>query len=294
LIYAFASTNTDAVNSPLVAGMLRANRYIDAVFTYSGRPGRRWIDYDFRDCLKDIPRNFIILPVVYSIDSAVFHRVTSLLETFNLPVRFPVPRPILEPGELSAVASGMLLHTSSRVTRYSALGVVCCHFGTRSSDYLYPYRDQVIRGLVRSGYVVVTLTGTDITDPRVVAIDVDRLTLNDTIELLRNLKNCDQNLFALSVNSVMWPVSAGLEIANLGIHIFHDDSVHQYVYPNIFVLTQHAYPRVSPGRLFLASEGTYKQRGSPTNTMVTDFDGELVLDCFTRMTEMVAATGGRL
>jgi len=69
----------------------------------SGTPGRRWIDYDFRDCLKDVPKNFVILPVIYDVDPLVFHRVTSVMETFNLPVRWPCPRPSWSQPDVPAV-----------------------------------------------------------------------------------------------------------------------------------------------------------------------------------------------
>ena len=64
-IWAFASTSTDAVNSPLVAQFLRANPMIDKVVLYRGRPRLIWSEYDFSDALKDIPKDFVVLPVLY-------------------------------------------------------------------------------------------------------------------------------------------------------------------------------------------------------------------------------------
>jgi hypothetical protein len=126
LIYAYFSTSADAVNSPLVADMLRSNRYIDAVCPYRGQPGGYWIDYDFSDCLKDIPKNFIILPMIYSTDPAVYHRVTSMLETFNLPVSLPVPPPIVEVSRLSTAASRVLADIRERAARNTSRSIVVC------------------------------------------------------------------------------------------------------------------------------------------------------------------------
>jgi hypothetical protein len=284
LIYAYFSAGADAVNSPLVADMLRSNRHIDAVFPYRGRPGRYWIDYDFSECLKDIPKNFIILPVIYSTDPAVYHRVTSLLETFNLPVRLPVPPPVVEVNGLSTAASRILADIRERAEWNSSRTIVVCHFGTRSSNYLYPHRDKLVSLLLSSGVLVVTFSPGDLTDPGLATVDVREISMNDTIELVRALQTGDQTVHALTVNSVMWPVSAALGIRNLGLHIFFDESVHQYLYPNIFIVTQHLYPRVSPGRVFLASDGDHEERNSDNGTTMTDFNPEFVFRCFEKMT----------
>ena len=84
----------------------------------------------------------------------------------------------------------------------------------------------------------------------------------------------------------MWPVSVGLGIANLGMHIFWDVCIHQYLYPNIFVITQHNYPRVSPSRLFLAPVGSFTETVSKSNTLFADFDPAFVLNCFRRFREV--------
>jgi hypothetical protein len=286
LIHAYASSSADTVNSPLVADMLRANRYIDAVFTYRGRRGRYWIHYDFSDCLKDIPKNFIILPVIYGVEPAAAHRVTSLYETFNLPVRLPVPVPLLESGELSAAASELLAQIVERARRNSAPAIVVCHFGTRSSNYLWPRRDELVALLLKSGHVVVNFSACALSDPGLVTVDVGAITPSDTIELLRALKAGDDSVHLVSVNSVMWPISVALGITNLGLHIFFDPSIHQYLYPNIFVVTQHVYPRVSPVRLFLAAAEDHVERAQDTGTAVTDFDPAFVFDCYTKMTAL--------
>ena len=287
LLYAYASTNADAVNSPVLADMLRANRFIDAVFTYQGKPGRTWIEYDFRVCLKDIPKSFLILPVIYDTNEAVFHRVSSLLETFRLPVRLPLPVPVLDITEPSAAASRILSDIRHCVARNSPPAVVFCHFGTRSSAYLYPHRDDLVRALARAGYVVVTFSQSDVSDSRVIGIDAGRITPNDTIGILRSIKDDGRNVYIISVNSVMWPISAGLGITNLGLHIFHDMSIHQYIYPNLFVVTQHFYTRLSPSRLFLAPNGRYAERPSSTGTILTDYNADYILECFSRMVDQV-------
>jgi hypothetical protein len=62
--------------------------------------------------------------------------------------------------------------------------------------------------------------------------------------------------------------------------------VHQYLYPNTFVVTQHLYPRVSPGRLFLATADQYRDRTPDGGPTLTDFNPEYVFDCFEKMTSL--------
>ena len=84
--------------SALLAGMLRGNPNIDRVFVYRGKARTFWKDYDFTDAAKDIPDNFLILPVLFNnTDRMVPHRTASLLQTFGLPQIWPVPRPMLYP-----------------------------------------------------------------------------------------------------------------------------------------------------------------------------------------------------
>lgn len=292
-IYAYAGATTDAVNSSLVTSLLRGNRYIDAVFTYRGRPRGHWLNYDFDDCLKEIPKNFVILPMVYGVEPDVVHRVTSLFETFQLPVRLPIPLPILESSALSPAGQDIAAELARRLAGGGARKVVCCHFGTRSSGYLYPDRDALVSQLLRAGHLVVTFSPTELDDPGLVAVDVAKITPGDTIELLRSLKADARNLCIISVNSVFWPISSGLGISNLGLHIFYDPAVHQYIYPNIFLLTQYVYPRVPASRVFLAQGEDATGRVSDRGLAVTDFDPTFVFDCFLRLAEIAGSGAAR-
>ena len=251
-IYAYASSHADSVNSPLVIQLLRTNPLISQVFSYRGRPRTIWTDYDFGDALKDIPADFAILPVIYDVDPLVFHRATSLMETFGLPVDLPIPPPIIYATEMSAAASLYLLAIRDRIKIASPNGVVCVHFGARSSGYEYPHASRLVGQLVRQGYVVISFSPTGVTDDNVVDVDVAAVSLTNSTEMLRVLRSEYSRLFVISVNSLMWPISAALGIPNLGLHTFWDPAIHQYLYPNIFVVTQHLYEHLPPSRCFLA------------------------------------------
>lgn len=285
-IYAYASSSNDWVNSSLVVHLLRVNPMIDKVFSYRGYPGVSWTSYDYRDALRSIPENFLALPVVYEERESIQHRETTILETFGLPVRLPVQGPRLYSGpELTDPAALLQAEIRRRMEASSAERVVCCHLGARSSGYAYPYVEQLVRGLLAEGCFVIHFGASGFEHDNLVDIDVTTITPHDTISLLRTLKDEAGSLCLVSVNSFLWPVSAGLGIRNLGLHVFWDESIHQYLYPNIFVISQYTYPRISPSRLFLAPGGSFQQTLSKHNTHLTDFDAAFVMHCFRRFIE---------
>lgn len=288
-IWAFVSSNLDAVNSPLVSQLLKINPLIQKVATYQGRPRHAWTEYDFRDALHAIPSDFAILPVVYDTDVGVLHRGTSMLETFGLPVELPVSLPIAYPAEMSATASSIAAAIKARLIDSPPRALVCTHFGARSSGYEYPYVARLVSLLLRKGFQVVSFTRTGLQNGALTEIDVSTITVPDSIEILRQLKACSPQTLMLSVNSLMWPVSAALDIPNLGLHAFKDYSVHQYLYPNTFIVTPQLYDKISPSRLFLAPEKTYEERTVPNApTTFTDYKPEFVADSLCSLLKLKA------
>lgn len=284
-IWAFASSNTDAVNSPLVANFLRTNPTIHKVVMYRGRPRRTWTEYDFSDALKNIPKDFVALPVVYDSHPGVVHRSTSLLETFRLSVELPVSRPIAYPSAMSDKAHDILSAILSQPGRDACRAVVCVHLGARSSGYDYPHAQRLVSRLLRQGHFVVSFSPVGIVHDNLIEIDVITISPTDSIEILRALRYQSPRLAMISVNSLMWPISAALDIPNLGLHIFWDASIHQYLYPNIFVMTRHFYRTVPATRMFLAAPADYQERlaGRGNSQQFTDYDPDFVATSFDRM-----------
>jgi Glycosyl transferases group 1 len=283
-IYAYASSTLDEVNSPLLAGMLRGNPNIDRVFVYRGKAKKFSKDYDFTDAAKDIPGNFLILPVLFNnTDRMVPHRTASLLQTFGLPQIWPVPRPVLYPEPLSEPAQAILRDVRRRVASRDVRGVVCCHFDVRSSGYVYPYAETLVRGLITAGYLVMSFSKLDIEDGGLHVVDVTTITPNDTAEILTALRAGPPPLLMVTVNSMMWAMSAGLDIPNLGLQTFHDTAMHQYTYPNISVITNRRYSQMLlPERLFVARSRSYSEEQSGTGLTFVNYRARFVLDCFKR------------
>ena len=289
-IWAYVSSHADSVNSPLVAHLLKVNPLIHRVSTYRGRPRAVWTEYDFSDALKDIPPDFAVLPVIYDTDAAVMHRGTSLLETFGLRVDLPIPVPIAYKAPISDAGQEILTSILDRYRSDRPRGVVCMHFGARSSGYDYPHAARLAWMLIQRGFQIVSFTPTALRNENLTEVDITKLNVTDSIELLRGLKSEIPHLTMLSVNSLMWPISAALGIPNLGLHIFCDPSIHQYLYPNIYVMTRHLYRSISPCRLFLAPTTSYEEREPPGGpTKFTDYKPEFVADSLETMFGLLEA-----
>jgi hypothetical protein len=81
---------------------------------------------------------------------------------------------------------------------------------------------------------------------------------------------------------VMWAISAGLGIRNLGLHTIYDEALHNYVYANTFVVSQHVYQSVPATRLMLAPPGSYRETPNPAGGTLTSYDPAFVVACFRR------------
>src|SRR6185437_12453045 len=144
------------------------------------RPRSVWTEYDIADALKDIPSDFAILPVIYDTDTSVLHRGTSLQETFGLRVELPVPVPIAYKTDLSTAGRETL---GSILAEYSAApsrGLICTHFGARSSGYNYPYAAQLVWILIQRGFRVVSFTPTGLSSEKLTEIDITTLNVTDS------------------------------------------------------------------------------------------------------------------
>ena len=286
-LYAYASTAQDQVNSPLIAAQLAANPSVTKTFRYQGRhvtdQGRIasfWKNYDHSDALKDVPEHFLVLPVLYDLDPIWPHRVTSVFDTFGLPPPWPVPVPLLYRQTLSDRGRVLLDGIRAAAHAFQARGIVCCHFDVRSSGYVYPNAAEMVRLLLDEGRFVISFSRLKLEAEGYLGIDISEISVADSIEILRALAAEPLPLHGISVNSVMWAITAGLGIRNLGLHTINDESLHQYVYANTFVVSQHVYRTVPATRLFVAPPGSYRETPNPAGGSLTSYDPVYVLDCF--------------
>ena len=259
-IKAYVSKNVDKYNSPLVAQFLGANSDIDEVVFYDGAPPRtgNWKNYDWSEAKSLIPDGYCVWPVFYDdADVDVPHRVCSVFDYFGLKREWPVPVPNLSVRvELSEHVSELVSRCLEKVAEGYKLCIL--HLDARSSGYDYFQKKTLIERLVGLGFYVVSFTPCDVSRGHCQVVDLSVFTLLDSVDFLAALRDASTvEVHLICVNSVFWPISSALNIKLLGLHIFHDPSVHQYWYPNIYLMTPFISPKIPASRKYMVGDDDY-------------------------------------
>lgn len=274
--YAYVGAQFDRNNSPIVGKLLAENPHFERVFYFNGtRHPFLWKNYDYTDALKNVPENFLVIPVYYDYGVHIAHRVASLFDTFNLPIPQDVPAPKMYfPQAVAPVVADYLAWV--RTQAKFAKGIVFLQLDSRGSNYVYPYMDTLAQGLIKQGYFVMSVTGGGPQDnPQYVEIDIKKLSINQTWQLLHLLKQ-EFTVYVIAVNSVFWAASAGLQLPNLGLQHWIDQKVHNLWYPNIGVVTNHIYPFLPREKQILAPRQSYSRH----NQKIIDYKPDWVIRWF--------------
>lgn len=274
--YAYVGAQFDRNNSPIVGKLLEENPHFEKVFYFNGsRHPLIWKNYDYEDAFKNIPGGFLAVPVYYNYSTKVTHRVISLLDTFNLPLPAEVPTPeMFFPQEPAAVVSEQLQWIRNKMS--GKKGLVFLQLDSRGSNYVYPHVKELALGLIKQGYMVLSVTkGGPTENENYLEIDIKKFTINQTWHLLSLLKQ-EFALYVIAVNSVFWAASAGLNLPNLGLQHWIDKKVHNLWYPNIEVVTNYFYPFVPREKQLMAPPESY----TPHNRKIIDYKPEWVLKWF--------------
>lgn len=278
--YAYVSKNTDRNNSKFVASLLETNPNIEKVFYFDGyRNPVMYKNYNYDDAFKDIPEDFLAVPVLYEYGLETPHRTYSLFKTFTLP--FPwkkdFPRPVFyfpkEPAQQIQKTYGEI-HSVAKKRK----GIVFLQLDSRGSAYTYPKQDDLIRYLLRKDYFVLTVTPSAVIDDNFKLLDIKKFSFNESCHLLDLLKK-EHKLYIISLNSVFWAASAGLDIPNLGLQHWIDKKVHNLWYPNITVVTDYIYKKLPKNKMMTAKETDYTRH----NKKIINYKPEFIIKCFDRM-----------
>ena len=274
--YAYVGQDFDRNNSPLVGKLLAENPQFEKVFYFKGaRHPLIWKNYDYSQVLRDAPKDFLIIPVYYDYGLHITHRVASLFETFNLPVPEKIPAPKMYfPPQPAPVVADYLAQVRAKAT--GKRGLVFLQLDSRGSSYTYPHMRQLVNGLTQAGYCVLSVTkGGPADNPAYVEIDIKKLAINQTWQLLALLK-AEFTLRVIAVNSVFWAASAGLGLPNLGLQHWIDKKVHNLWYPNIEVVTDYIYPRLPKEKQIFAPPESYTRH----NKKIIDYKPDWIIRWF--------------
>ena len=117
--------------------------------------------------------------------------------------------------------------------------------------------------------------GGPIDDKNYLEIDIKKLSINQTWQLLATLKK-EFSLYVIAVNSVFWAASAGLDLPNLGLQHWIDKKVHNLWYPNIQVVTDYIYPLLPREKQIQAPPESYTRH----NKKIIDYKPTWILRWF--------------
>lgn len=274
--YAYVGAGFDRNNSPLVGKLLECNPHFEKVFYFDGkRHPLIWKNYDYEDAFKNIPPDFLAVPVYYDYGVHIPHRVKSLFETFGLAAPKGVPAPVMYfPQEPAAAVRDALDQISARAQ--SKKGIVFLQLDSRGSAYTYPHMGELVRGLIDEGYFVMSVTkGGPLNNPDYFEVDIKKFAINETWHLLELLKQRFA-VYVIAVNSVFWAASAGLHLPNLGLQHWVDKKVHNLWYPNIEVVTDYFYPRLPKEKQIMAPPESY----APHNHKIIDYKPDWIIKWF--------------
>ena len=271
-IDAYVSQNFDRNNSPLVGKCLEKNPNIKKIFYYNGKTSDSyWENYDYSQCYTLKSDDTLLVPVVYKHGENVDSRTTVLCETFNLPAPSINPSPIIYDYEPTTEVKDTFVKYKDRMKK-----VVFIQMTSRSTYFSYPHIDNLIKELIKEGYFVISFDKTDMTDDDLLVIDIKKFTINDSISLIRMVKENDIDVYFLTVASCFSSISSALGIPHLCIQQFYDICISSVYYSNIYLITGKYYKRIAADRQYIVPEKYQRE----TAADVTVYSPEYIMKCF--------------
>ena len=290
-LYAGISSSLDSVNSPKTKELMKGNPLINEIYEYKGVIKNYWKNYDFTDLIKKIPKNTLIVPVIHEDNEKTTHRVNTLFKTFGFEKVNDIDlNPILYENYPTNKAKKIIKMIIERTKKRKELKIVFTHFFARSSMYSYRDRNVLIKLLSDNNYYVINFSDEEIILENVYNININEISPVDTIEILRTIKNHFQKISIISVNSIMWPISAGLGIENLGLHIFNDKLIHQYFYPNIYIISRYKYDKIPNNHLIICPESESYFEKNPMEILLIHFDPKFIFNQFINLQHFMDST----
>ena len=252
---AYVSTVCDSNNSPLVADCLKVNPLFEHIYTYHGsRNIMNWYNYDYAECYQIKSKDTVLLPVIYNHNANTFSRTRGLCEVYANAFPMINLRPIIYPYRATAYVTNLFSEPKKKMKK-----VVFVQMSARSSGYSYPYTDELIKALLDQGYFVVTVEKTAMKSNRLLKLNTKQMKITDSIAFVKMIKDAHIPLYFLTLASCFWSISSALDLPNLGLHHFYDDSIATYHFSNIFVVSASKLPNVPSDRLFIAPPAAFEQ-----------------------------------
>lgn len=253
---AYAPTNKTRNSTPLVAQCLEHNPCFDNVIRFRGKAGVYWKNFDFSECYRLASADTLIIPLAYDFDRFGGSRFLSLCDQFNLPCQ-RIARPPVAYLEYALSRAGEILYSKieKRMSRLGCNGVVWLQLNSVSANYRYENAVALVSLLEASGWQVVCVDALEElgSDSNAVVVDVNQVSINDSIKVLSELKKA-YDVYCVGVMSCFGAISSALNIPALVLQEVYDDSLGTVIHTNEYIVTDRMYPFVSPQRQFVLSE----------------------------------------
>lgn len=235
---AYVSKNIDGNNSPKVGECLEVFDCIDNIYYYSGHKTGFFWNYDYTDVFAMVMNDTLVLPMIY--DHTKLSRTETVCDFYSIPYekyqnRLPYI-PSFPPTENAKKAFEQIKNLSKK-----SKAIVFCQFQTRSSNYVYPYAEELVSQLIADDFFVVSYDKVNITNSNFLQLP-ESISINDTISLLRLFPK--NKIFVINTNSVMNSIAASLHIPELILQNFNDPDFLSYTFENAYILTPNTYNRV--------------------------------------------------
>ena len=273
ILEAFVSSNFDLNNSPLVAVLLEKNPFISKISYFNGhRNFEGWKNYDWSDCYNMCGDDEILIPMIYEHNEFVPSRTDTLCRTFNLPVPKINPYPIIYDYPASNSVKNLFEKYKLQMQK-----VVFIQMTTRSSNFTYPYIDKILEYLLEAGYFVICVEKTEIKNKNLLVLDIKKFNINETISLLKLIKENKISICFLTIMSVFASVSSALKIPNLAMQHLYDPCISTVYYSNIYMITDRYYRQIPSDRQYIIPE-KYIERLENNSRFI--YSPEILISCF--------------
>ena len=271
ILEAFVSRNFDGNNSPLVGKCLKTNPNIAKVTYYDGHKNMEfWKNYDYAACYSLVNKDTLLLPMLYQYNGSVSSRTDTLCHTFGLERPIINPRPILYDYSPRPHVIEDFKKIKKRLNK-----VVFIQMTSRSTNFHYPYTDEIIKCLLDRGYFVLSVEPTTLVHDNLFVIDFSKYTITDSISLVKMIKEAGIDIKMLTTISCFASVSAALNILNLCMQHCYDRAIASVYYSNLYLIVHQVYDRVPSDRQFICPS---KEQEKIKNMFV--YSKEFVLNVF--------------
>ncbi|MDR3243170.1 MAG: hypothetical protein LBT79_00305 [Elusimicrobiota bacterium] len=278
---AFVARSSDGITSPLIGKLLETNPLIENIYYYEGKiAGDYFKNYDHCQVYKMVNVNTLLLPMICENNKLTKSRLNAMRRTFMMRENNKIVYPIINiSSETSKNVSYLLNKLESLYCKKHYKGIIFMQMTGASSKYTYPHTDILMKKFINEGYFVLTSENIKIDDENQVNIDIKKININETIQLLSILKQ-KYPLFFVCIASCFLAISSGLGIKMLCLYHFEDEGIRAVWFPNIYCILYRDYIQLPKNHIFIANQNNFTCVNNDDGKKVYNYNPDFVIDCF--------------